>query len=357
MWFCLLDILLTYHVGIASVSLGFSVYLKTLISVIQLPDNVIAIIVLCIAAAIASFRVELGALTTTGMVIIESVVLGIIIIAALVYPHQRLTDVLMHPVVSDGSNLTPVTFGIALPTLAATFSLIVGYEAVLGFSEELEGDYKTLIKATVITALLAITLVAVPIAASIIAAPNLISFFQSPTPVIDVLQQSFGSWIAKLVNFCILIALFTALLAGMMVTGRILYATGRDNIWWKGANNSLIRLNKQQVPSFAVVVSLCAIIFFAFIGALNWLIVFTASGFITMYFIVGFAGFWSRFKFPFEKRPYKMPFWPITPFFVMLFTLFAFISQEFQYQIGIIVLIVLALIFWGIKKTFPKLVP
>jgi len=169
-----------------------------------------------------------------------------------------------------------------------------------------------------------------------------------------VIQQSFGSWIAKLVNFCILIALFTALLAGMMFTGRVLYATGRDNIWWKGANRKLVRLNKQQAPGFAVVVSFFGILLFAFVGALNWLIIFTASCFITMYFIVGFAGFWSRYKFPLQKRPYKMPFWPMTPFIVMLFTLFAFLSQEFQYQVGVIALIVLAVSIWLIKKTFAK---
>jgi len=340
----------------ASVSLGIGAFLKTLIPAIHLPDNLIAIIALCIAASIASFNVELGALTTAGMVIIESVVLGIIMITGLLHPHQRLTEILFHPVVLKSAHLAPVTLSIALPTVAAAFTIIVGFEAILGFSEELRGNYKTLIKATIATTLLSIIVIVVPIGATIVAATDFIAFFQSSTPVIDVIQQSLGIGAAKLVNFCILISLFTALLAGTMYISRILYASGRDNLWWKGANNKLIQLNKQQVPSFAVGVSLGAIILFAFVGALNWLIIFTASCFITMYFMVGFAGFWSRYKFPLERRPYKMPLWPITPFFVMLFTLFAFLSQEFQYQIGVIILIGLAFLFWGIKNNFSKAV-
>jgi amino acid transporter len=84
------------------------------------------------------------------------------------------------------------------------------------------------------------------------------------------------------------------------------------------------------VPGFAVTVSLAFTILFAFAGVLNWLIIFTATCNITVFFMVGFAGFWSRYKFPLQQRPYKMPLWPFTPFFVMLFTLFAFIYQDFN---------------------------
>lgn len=354
MWICLFGMLLSGCVGMASISLGLGAFLKTLIPAIQLPDNLIAIVALCIASYVASVKVEIGALTTAGMVIIESLVLGVIITAGLLYPHQQLADILFHPVVLKDAGLSPVTFSMAVPTLAATFNLIVGYESVLGFSEELKGDHKTLIKATVTSALLAILLIAVPTTAAIVAAPDLVSFFRSSTPVMEVIQQLFGSSVAKGVNFCILIALFTLLLSVMMYMGRILYATGRDNIWWKAANRKLTGLNKQQVPGFAVFVSLVGTVLFAFVGALNWLIIFTASCLIIMYFMIGFAGFWSRYKFPLERRPYRMPLWPFIPLFVMLFTMFAFFTQEVQYQVGGIILIALAFVCWGIKKAFSE---
>src|SRR5919198_1411092 len=58
---------------------------------------------------------------------------------ALVHPHQGLADIIFHPRVLDGNGLTVVGFGVMLATIAPAFNVINGYDATLGFTEELIG--------------------------------------------------------------------------------------------------------------------------------------------------------------------------------------------------------------------------
>jgi hypothetical protein len=58
---------------------------------------------------------------------------------------------------------------------------------------------------------------------------------------------------------------------------------------------------------------------------------------------------------PNEPRPYKMPLWPLPPLIVIGFTGLALATQETQYLLGEVVLIVVALSCWaGSKKWSPS---
>jgi amino acid transporter len=68
-----------------------------------LADTVIAIVLLALATALGLSKVEIGAWATAAMVVVECVVLGIITVAALLHPHQQLSEVTLHPtVLSNG---------------------------------------------------------------------------------------------------------------------------------------------------------------------------------------------------------------------------------------------------------------
>jgi len=56
--------------------LGIAPFLKNLVPAIDLPEQLIAIIVLLIATAIALIKVELGAIINAVLIIVESIALG-----------------------------------------------------------------------------------------------------------------------------------------------------------------------------------------------------------------------------------------------------------------------------------------
>jgi amino acid transporter len=352
MWITAFNILLIGLIFLAVSGLGIVPFLKSLLPAIQLPDPVIAFMILMIATAIAIIRVELGAIINAVLIVVECIALGTIIAAGLFHPHQSLTAILVHPTMLTGSELTPVTTSIVLATLPAAFIMISGYEIVLGFSEELVGDTKALARAVIATAILAIALILIPLTAAVVAAPNLVAFLQSPTPVVYSVQQAFGSGTATLINTCICVALFTAMVATLMYFPRVLFATGRDGMWPSGVANRLSALNRYHVPGTAVLVMAFISLLLIFVSPLNWLVIFMGTCVTIVYFMVGLMGFWSRLKYSKEPRPYRMPLWPMVPIVVMLFTAFALINQDPQYLVGSVILNGAAVLAWALRQRY-----
>ncbi|MFQ6326895.1 APC family permease [Nocardia sp. CWNU-33] len=339
----------------ASVALGMVAFLEDLIPALGLPDTVMAIILLALATGLALTKVEVGAWATAAMVIVECVVLGIITVAALLHPQQQLAEVTFHPVVLTGGELTAVGFAVMLATLAPAFNVINGYDAALGFSEELKGGEKNIAKTVIISAILACILIMVPLISAVIAAPDLRDFFSAPAPVIYSVQASLGAKARVIIDIGVIIALFNALLSLLMYFGRGVYTTGRDGVWPASMNRILGRLNRFRAPGAGIMVLAIPAGVLVFTSALNFLIIFAGTVIAAVYFCIGLAAFWSRRSMPNEPRPFKMPLWPLPPLVVIGFTGIALATQDTQYLIAEVVLVAIAVACWaGSKKWSPS---
>jgi amino acid transporter len=354
-WITMFNYLIQGVVIPASIALGMVAFIKDLIPSMALPDTVIAIVLLALATALALTKVEVGALATAVMVVVECIVLGIITVAALLHPHQPLTEVTFHPVVLTGGELTAVGFAVMLATLAPAFNVINGYDAALGFSEELKGGEKNIAKAVIISAVLACVLIMVPLMSAVVAAPDLKEFFNAPAPVIYSVQASLGSNARIIIDIGVIIALFNAMLSLLMYFGRGVYTTGRDGVWPAQINSALSGLNRFRAPGTGILVLAIPAAVLVFTSALNFLIIFAGTVIAAVYFCVGLAALWSRRSMPNETRPYKMPLWPLPPLVVVIFTAVALATQERQYLVAEIVLIAVAVACWlGAKKWAPN---
>jgi amino acid transporter len=353
-WITMFNYLIQGVVIPASIALGLVAFIKDLAPAITIPDTVVAIVLLALATALALTKVEVGAWATAAMVIVECVVLGIITVAALLHPHQPLTEVTFHPVVLSGGELAAVSFGVMLATLAPAFNVINGYDAALGFSEELKGGEKNIAKAVIISAVLACVLIMVPLISAVVAAPDLKEFFNAPTPVIYSVQASLGSNARIIIDVGVIIALFNAMLSLLMYFGRGVYTTGRDEVWPAAINRALGGLNRFRAPGIGILVLAIPAAVLVFTSALNFLIIFAGTVIAAVYFCIGLAALWSRRSMPDEPRPFKMPLWPLPPLIVVGFTAIALATQERQYLIAEVVLIVVAIACWlGAKKWAP----
>ncbi|KAA0077202.1 APC family permease [Mycolicibacterium sp. P9-64] len=354
-WITMFNYLIQGVVIPASVALGIVAFLKDLIPGLGVPDTIVAVILLAMATALALTKVEVGAWATAAMVVVECIVLGIITVAALLHPHQHLADVTLHPVVLNGGQLTAVSFAVMLATLAPAFNVINGYDAALGFSEELKGGEKKIAKTVILSAILACILIMVPLISAVVAAPDLKDFFNAPAPVIYSVEASLGAKARIIIDVGVIIALFNAMLSLLMYFGRGVYTTGRDGVWPVSVNRVIGSLNRFRAPGAGVMVLAIPAAVLVFTSALNFLIIFAGTVIAAVYLCIGLAAFWSRRSMPSEPRPYKMPLWPLPPLIVIGFTGLALATQETQYLIGEVVLIVVALACWaGSKKWSPK---
>jgi amino acid transporter len=342
-WVTMLNYLLQGVVIPASIALGIGVFLKDLIPGLHVADTIIALVALAIVTSVALTRVEFGAWATLVMVVVEIVVLGIVTVSALAHPHQNLVDVTFHPVLSDGA---AVGLGVILATLAPAFNVINGYDATLGFSEELIGGEHRIGRAVILAAVLASAFILVPLIASVVAAPDLKAFFADPAPVVYSVRESLGSGASKVVDIGVIVALMNANLALIMYFGRGVYTTGRDGLWPGAVSRPLAALNRFHAPAagvLALVIPAAALVFWS---QLDWLIIFSGTIIAGVYFCIGLAAIWARITQADVPRPFRMPLWPLPPAIVVAFTGIALVKQEGKYLLGELVLIAVALALW-----------
>ncbi|HEV7853722.1 MAG TPA: APC family permease [Mycobacterium sp.] len=357
-WITMFNYLIQGVVIPASIALGMVGFLRDLFPGLGFPDTLIAIVLLALATGIALTKIEVGAWATATMVIVECIVLGIVTVAALAHPHQNLAEVTFHPTVLSNGELVAVGFAVMLATLAPAFNVINGYDAALGFSEELKGGERNIAKAVIISAVLACVLIMVPLISAVVAAPDLKEFFSDPAPVVYSVQASLGDKARVIVDVGVSIALFNAMLSLLMYFGRGVYTTGRDGMWPAAVNRAVGSINRFRVPGVGILCLAVPAAVLVFTSALNFLIIFAGTVIAAVYFCIGLAAFWSRRSMPDEPRPYKMPLWPLPPLVVIVFTGIALATQETQYLVAEVILIVLALLAWaGSKKWSPRPAP
>lgn len=344
-WVTMFNFVLQGIIIPASLVLGIGLFLKDLVPDLAVSTEVIALVALGAITLLCCFRVELGAYITAAMVIVEVTVLAIITIAAIAHPVQSL-DVLVNPMKLDNGVLVPVALGAMLATIAPAFNVINGYDATLGFSEELIGGERRIGVAVVSAAFLASVLIIIPLTASVIAAPNVTEFLSHPTPVIYSVNASLGPVARGVVDIGVSIALFNAALSLMMYFARAVYATGRDEMWPASIAGPLATLNRFKAPGWAVIVLAIPAAALVFLSQLNWLIIFAGTIIAATYFCIAIAAVISRIQQADVPRPFRMPWWPIPPLVVIGIIGIALITQETQYLIAEVILIAVALAFW-----------
>jgi amino acid transporter len=336
----------------ASIGIGIAQFLRDLYPTLPIPDAAIACMSIALAAFIAMTAVEVGAWLTGIMVFVELTVLGIVTVAGFTHAHQPIGELILHPVMLNAASNGTVAVGMVaiFASLAPAFNIINGYDAALGFAEELHGGRKNIGKAVVWSAIIASITIIVPLVAAMVAAPDLVAFLKAPSPVLYAVESAMGPWAKYVVDIGVTVALFNAALSLMMYFGRGLYATGRDGAWPQAINRRLASLNKHSVPAWATLalaVPACVLSFFSY---LDWLVNFGGTMIAAVYFCIGLAAFWARISQPNVHRPFKMALWPLPPLVVIGFTGFALYSQGMQYLAGELVVIVVGLLCWQLSK-------
>lgn len=355
-WVTMFNYLLQGVIIPASIGLGIAQFLRDLYPAFPVPDTIVACASIALAALIAMTKVEVGAWLTVVMVVVELTVLGIVTVAGFTHAHQPLGDLILRPVMLNtaGNGTFAVGMLAVFASLAPAFNVINGYDAALGFAEELHGGRKNIGKAVVWSAIIASVTIIVPLLAAMVAAPDLFAFLKAPSPVLYSVEAAMGPWAKYVVDFGVIVALFNACLSLMMYFGRGVYATGRDGAWPEAINRRVGTLNKFAVPgwaTFALAVPACILVFFSY---LDWLLNFSGTMIAAVYFCIGLAAFWARIAQKKVDRPFRMPLWPLPPLIVIAFTGFALYSQGQQYLTGEFALIVVGVVCWQLSKVWSR---
>lgn len=334
----------------AALVLGIPIFLNNLFPWISFPDTAVAFVLLLISGSIALTKVEIGAKVNIAILMVQLIVVGLVVLAALVAPMQNPLEVALNPVRLSNGELIPVTLAVAFATLAPAFNVLNGYDAVCGFVEEMVGGAAAVGRAVIYAAILASILITLPLWAGVVAAPDLVAFLQSDAPIVSSVEAALGPWAGTLVNIGVIAALFNGALTLQMYFARGVFASARDGLWPPAMSSKLSKLNRFGSPGWALVALIIPTLFLIFMSSLNWLILFAGTMIATVYFFVGLAAFWSRVSQKDLHRPFRMPFWPLAPVIVVSFTGYALVTQTTDFIIGELVLAGAAVATWAISK-------
>ncbi len=298
----------------AAVAVAFASYVADLAGI---PNGLIvplAVVILLALSAFHALGIKPGAMVINVITFGKTLALAAMIIGAFVLTK------------SSGINfqqLTPTNVS-GLPLLSLFFAGLVpvmftygGWQNLNFVSEEVRDPLRNLPRAILIGVL---CVIAVYVSANfayvhVLGAPGLAA---TETPAADLARSLTGEFGAKVIGTLISISTFGFLNLAMMTAPRVYYAMGADGVFFK----SIGRLHpKFRTPTAAILLQGGLAAVFALSNTYDRLVSYAVFADWIFFALAGIALMVFRRTMPDAPRPFRTPFYPLTP---LLFTLAGF---------------------------------
>ncbi len=296
----------------AIVALGLGDYLGVLIPGLSSTWVGVGCVILTTLCGILNLRTNA---VVTGLFLAVEIV-AILALTALGFMHveRSVTDILLHPLHQAATGgLEPVSLGaIGLATVVATFAYN-GYGNAIYLGEEMHEAPQHLGRVIVLSLLLVILAEAAPVTAMLAGAPDLNTLFASPHMISDFIAARGGSTMNTLISLGIACAIINASIATILLLGRQIYSTGRDQVWTPAVNRALTQVHPRlHSPWVATLVPGALAVAACFIG-LDRLLVITGTGIVFVYASLCVAVIAGRRNGQTTHGIYRMPWYPLPP--------------------------------------------
>ena len=293
--------------SIALLSFIIGDYLTQVYSLGQYSSVMYASITVIGLTAINIIGLNLGTATQKALTVVE--VLGVCIVIVVGFFFVPATTEVASAGVSEGGGLG--SMGLAMVFVLLTFG---GWNEAAYLSAELRSGHKKMVKALVLS-LVVITVAYVLVNLAFLRGLGLEGMANSTAVAGDLMEIAFGESGLILIAILVAVSALTSANATIFTGARSNYALGRDlrifSSLGKWNSKSSAPVNAFLVQGF---ISLILISFGLFSrSGFETMIDYTAPVFWFFFLLVGISLFILRVKEPSIKRPFKVPFYPITP--------------------------------------------
>ncbi|MFA5612469.1 MAG: universal stress protein [Anaerolineaceae bacterium] len=204
-----------------------------------------------------------------------------------------------------------VNIGIILRTIALIYAMYVGFEVIADDAEEVKNPTKNIPLAIMISLFLIVLFYTLVIT---IAMGTSSEIAGSETAISDTIRMFLGTPGATVIGIAGMIGALTSVNSSMLSATRESFTLSRDGAW----PDFLSRLNKARVPYYAILFIGAASILITGIGAVDFLSYITSGGYLFVLLMSNLSMITLRKKYPFIHRPFKVPFFPLTPIIASL---------------------------------------
>ena len=208
-------------------------------------------------------------------------------------------------------------------TIALIYALYVGFEVIADDAEEVKSPSKN-IPTAIIVSLVVITLVYALTSTVALGTTPWTELSGSETALSDTISKFIPGFGVVLIGAAGMVGALTSVNSSMLSATRETFTLSRDGAW----PVFLQRLNKARVPFMAIIFIGVLSSMVTGIGLVNFLSYITSAGYLFVLFCSNISMIVLRKKYPYIHRPFKVPFFPLTPIVASLTCLVVIVFSE-----------------------------
>ncbi len=267
----------------------------------------------------AILNVRTNALITGAFLALELLALVVVSVLGVAYPARSWVSLVAHPVfLAAPGHLAPAGLGvIGLATSVAIFAFY-GYGNAVYLGEETHDAPRHVARAVLWALVISVVSQALPLAAALHGAPNLAAMFASDTMFGDFVRDRGGPGLGAAINVAVALAIINADIAVVVLVSRMLFSSGRDEVWAPPVNRALTLVHSRYGSPWAATLvtgALAAVLCFV---DLNLLLVMTGTAIVVVYGALCVAVIAGRRTGSTSHALYRMPFFPWPPLLALL---------------------------------------
>ncbi|MDD4043076.1 MAG: universal stress protein [Anaerolineaceae bacterium] len=204
-----------------------------------------------------------------------------------------------------------VNAGVILKTIALIYAMYVGFEVIADDAEEVKNPTKNIPLAIMISLFLIVVVYTLVITVAMGTSSDIAG---SETAISDTIRMFMGTPGATIIGIAGMVGSLTSINSSMLSATRESFTLSRDGAW----PAFLSHLNQARVPYLSIIFIGAISILVTGIGAVDFLSYITSGGYLFVLLLSNLSMISLRKKYPYIHRPFKVPFFPLTPIIASL---------------------------------------
>jgi amino acid transporter len=234
--------LLVLLLNMAVIALGVGPYLSPVIGPVSPVTAGLVSVVFTTLCGVLNIRTN--ALITGAFLCLEVLALVVLTVLGVMHPERPLAPMLTHPVLLSGEHLAPTA--LAALGLAGSASMFAnyGFGNAIFLGEETHDAARQIARAVLLAMVIGYVTQVVPVAAVLTGAHDLTALFGAGDSMFtQFVAERGGRAVSIVISLSIVMAIINCNIAFVVLVARLLFSTGRDNVWPASVNRSLMLIH------------------------------------------------------------------------------------------------------------------
>lgn len=312
----------------ASILVSAATYLSSLIPG-GLPVGWLALAMMVLVTALSVGRISPASWVAASMLALKLAVILIFTFVAFFHASPANHPFTAPVMAGDGGALTAVGAAGLLAAVVPALFAFNGYDWPLYFAEESRGSRRTLPRAVVLGAGIAVVVEILAVIAATYAIGDVARTAADKSPLSLIAHQVMGPVGATVLIAGVVVAMFDTGLAANLGYARIYYSTARDGLLPGPIGRFFGTVSpRSRVPVRAFAFLFVGNAILCVFSSLNDLITFTGVVIVTIYLLVAVSALVCRVRDRGLARAFRMPLWPLPPLIAIAGVIIALTQQK-----------------------------